>query len=1154
MKKKLMVGLMLLSMAGFSAFAACKSESDASKQPTSAPTSTYSLTLNKESLEIDMFQGFYLVVEYNGSETVEWSVSDSSIVSVENGKLTGLKPGTATITASAGEVKDTCTVVVSEYKEELLSLKAEESNLSLYRGDAKTTAFSLEYNGKPISVAAKKTFESSEPSVVEVSADGTLSAKNFGTAMISVVYQLGEVEVSTTVNVSVISSGAVEIQQRSAMLDALDSYDGQEFTNTVTLSAKAYEKGVEQTGASIVWSLEEGQDILSLSGSTITALNAGTTNVSATYVDKDGVTKTDTIEVDVLPVLVDSKKEISLSKNEITGGYAVDLPELVGDSVSVLTGAWIAADNDLKINLPCDEGKVDFAMVSAGDKQLCLATRNVVYKVDLELWTATIDTAAEMSLLYEAEDGWYRLGDDIDMSTTTWAYPAKKEFSGIFDGRDYAIKNMTITQSGLFDTLSDKAQVTNVELNAKISAAATGVGALATAVQSGANVRIENVDLYVDIAGSACGGAIGQLIGKATLKNVQGVISNACGNASNGALFGVFSTQPTFEQIKIYSTFTICGQSSTPNSATDELNKTPNVIIVPTRLQEKSNADFDENESVSVKCDEETYVSYTSYANSVRFDNVTTGTANVLSVDVENRFGGYVEFLFKKAGGEVKYFALPLSSIIHLNNENFVHYIKHNEAVMTKLTADYVLTEDVDLSAYPNWTNKSVLMGTFDGGNHTITGLNVYVNSGLFQSLDGATVKNVAIVDVIMQRKSGAIAAFSGGTGATVENVYVSLGAQLFSEDGSENHLDECKEMGIKDTSEIGIAVSGAGEFKSGVVFQANDKPIVVKNSVIYMPEFLSTAGGFVTGYAYYGAAHVDGCTFIGGNGRVTGVLEGRNYSTNDVKNTTITDAVAAHKTYKANWNAMQKAAYEANHPYLELNNTNIASVIPTLTKEIAVLTEDIDGATSGLNTRTRSKTTFKGVFDGQGKTISNLQSNNWDRGMLLCGYLQGSAKNVVIKCNWTVNYDGGVIADEINYGYVENVYVEQTVNMNETGNPQKIGAIAHKVTSGSMKNVVAYTVASNKDGVSGLFGKWNTNAGAVAMENCYYITPNEAVSYVGVGTTTMTSEKIELQEKFFGIQGFKGEKAKANFNAAVSAGTVKLSDVLKDMIYPTAN
>ena len=58
-----------------------------------------------------------LHVIYNPENTtdlrdVEWSSSDEAILSVENGKVTALKPGTATITAKVGDKEVSCEVLV----------------------------------------------------------------------------------------------------------------------------------------------------------------------------------------------------------------------------------------------------------------------------------------------------------------------------------------------------------------------------------------------------------------------------------------------------------------------------------------------------------------------------------------------------------------------------------------------------------------------------------------------------------------------------------------------------------------------------------------------------------------------------------------------------------------------------------------------------------------------------------------------------------------------------------------------------------------------------------------------------------------------------------------------------------------------------------
>ena len=58
-----------------------------------------------------------LHILYNPENTtdlrdVEWATSDANVLSVENGKLTALKPGTATITAKVGDKEVSCEILV----------------------------------------------------------------------------------------------------------------------------------------------------------------------------------------------------------------------------------------------------------------------------------------------------------------------------------------------------------------------------------------------------------------------------------------------------------------------------------------------------------------------------------------------------------------------------------------------------------------------------------------------------------------------------------------------------------------------------------------------------------------------------------------------------------------------------------------------------------------------------------------------------------------------------------------------------------------------------------------------------------------------------------------------------------------------------------
>ncbi len=75
-----------------------------------------SVTISKEEITLSKGESETLtaqVLPANATDTVRWTSSDPSVASVSGGKITAGRPGTATITATAGSVKDTCVVTVS---------------------------------------------------------------------------------------------------------------------------------------------------------------------------------------------------------------------------------------------------------------------------------------------------------------------------------------------------------------------------------------------------------------------------------------------------------------------------------------------------------------------------------------------------------------------------------------------------------------------------------------------------------------------------------------------------------------------------------------------------------------------------------------------------------------------------------------------------------------------------------------------------------------------------------------------------------------------------------------------------------------------------------------------------------------------------------
>lgn len=139
--------------------------------------------------------------------TIAWSTSDSSIATVENGTITGVKEGSTTITATA-KVGDTvlktatCTVTVKPAAIPVTKITLSEASLSLREGKTATLTATVE----PENATDKTiTWTSSDESVAKVDANGVVTAVSKGTATIKAT--IGTVSDECTVTVTKKSSG-----------------------------------------------------------------------------------------------------------------------------------------------------------------------------------------------------------------------------------------------------------------------------------------------------------------------------------------------------------------------------------------------------------------------------------------------------------------------------------------------------------------------------------------------------------------------------------------------------------------------------------------------------------------------------------------------------------------------------------------------------------------------------------------------------------------------------------------------------------------------------------------------------------------------------------------------------------------------------------
>lgn len=128
-------------------------------------------------------------------KTVTWSVDDKTVAKVDkNGLVTGLKEGTAVVTAKVGTKSAAYNVDVEEVKLTSISIP---DTLTIHRGES--NKLTVTYNPEDTTDDKTVTWKSSDPDSVAVGADGTITAKAVGGAVITA--QVGSCTAECTVTV-----------------------------------------------------------------------------------------------------------------------------------------------------------------------------------------------------------------------------------------------------------------------------------------------------------------------------------------------------------------------------------------------------------------------------------------------------------------------------------------------------------------------------------------------------------------------------------------------------------------------------------------------------------------------------------------------------------------------------------------------------------------------------------------------------------------------------------------------------------------------------------------------------------------------------------------------------------------------------------------
>ncbi|HEX3023467.1 MAG TPA: Ig-like domain-containing protein [Lachnospiraceae bacterium] len=133
-----------------------------------------SVSISTKTASIEHNEVIQLTANTSNGSVVTWKSNRKSVASVdENGKVTGNKPGDATITAVADGTSITCHITVKSP-----SISLSKSNIALYRGQTAKLSASVSSHITP-------KWKSNKKSVATVDEYGNITAVKHGTAIIT---------------------------------------------------------------------------------------------------------------------------------------------------------------------------------------------------------------------------------------------------------------------------------------------------------------------------------------------------------------------------------------------------------------------------------------------------------------------------------------------------------------------------------------------------------------------------------------------------------------------------------------------------------------------------------------------------------------------------------------------------------------------------------------------------------------------------------------------------------------------------------------------------------------------------------------------------------------------------------------------------------
>ena len=297
--------------------------------------------------------------EAASDRAVTWSSSDRSVATVDKaGTVHGLRPGTATVTATAEGKSGTCAVTVKAKAVNVTEVTLDRAELTLTEGETETLTATV----KPDNADNRKVAWSSDKTdVATVDGAGKVTAVKAGEAVVTVTTEDGGKTASCKVTVK---AKAVNVTEVTLDKTELTLTEGETETLTATVRPD------NADNRKVTWSSDK-TDVATVDGDgRVTAVKAGEAVVTVTTED-GGKTASCKVTVKAKAVNV---TEVTLDKTELT---------LTEGETETLT-ATVRPDNADNRKVTWSSDKTDVATVDGAGRVTAVKAGEAVITVTTE--------------------------------------------------------------------------------------------------------------------------------------------------------------------------------------------------------------------------------------------------------------------------------------------------------------------------------------------------------------------------------------------------------------------------------------------------------------------------------------------------------------------------------------------------------------------------------------------------------------------------------------------------------------------------------------------------------------------------------------------------------------------------------------------------